>query len=82
MDEMTMSVSPVCTKNGEKLAYVTFTDAKRSAEGVIPECKIIKHEGFTEDEVGQLELYLRMNLGELKKKAASVNPVRAMMRDE
>lgn len=81
MDELTMTVSPVCTKNGEKLAYVSFTDAKRSAEGVIPDCKIIKHEGFTEEEVGQLELYLKMNLGDLKKQAAATNVLRAMMKE-
>lgn len=79
MDELTMNVSPVCTKNGVKLAYVSFTDDKRSAEGVIPDCKIIKNSGFSDEEIGQLELYLKLNLGDLKKKAASVNAMRAMM---
>lgn len=82
MDELTMTVSAVCTHNGEKLAYVTFSDSKRSAEGVIPDCKITKSNGFTDEEVGQLELYLKMNLGELKKQAAGVNPIRAMMKEE
>lgn len=81
MEEMTMTVSSVCTKNGEKLAYVSFTDYKRSAEGVIPDCKITKNSGFTEEEVGQLELYLKMNLGDLKKQAASVNAIRALMKE-
>lgn len=81
MEELTMTVSPVCTKNGEKLAYVSFEDTARRAEGVIPECRIISNTGFTEEEVGQLELYLKMNLGELKKQAASVNAVSAMMKN-
>ena len=37
--------------------------------------------GFDDDEIGQLELYLKGNLGELKKQAASVNPIKAMMED-
>lgn len=81
-DELTMTVSPVCTKDGQKLAYVCFSDAARSAEGVIPDCKIIKNSGFTDEEVGQLELFLKMNLGDLKKRAASVSPVKAMLREK
>ena len=49
MDELTMSVSGICRKDGEKLAYVTFSDGKRKAEGVIPDCRIIKQTGFTEE---------------------------------
>lgn len=81
MDELTMTVSAVCTHKGEKVAYVTFSDEKRSAEGVIPECRIIKHSGFTDEEVGQLEMYLKLNLGDMKKRAAGVNPIRAMMEE-
>lgn len=79
MDEFTMRISPVCSKEGHKLAYVTFSDDRRQAEGIIPDCRIISSTGFSEEEVGQLELYLKMNLGELKKRAASVDAVRAMM---
>ena len=35
-DELQMQVSPICNKNGEKLAYVTFSDSVRRAEGEIP----------------------------------------------
>lgn len=50
------------------------------AEGIIPDCKISKQNGFTEEEVCQLELYMKMNLGMLKKTAAAVDPLRAIMR--
>ena len=81
MDELTMSVSGICRKDGVKLAYVTFSDAGRKAEGIIPDCRITKQNGFSEEEIGQLELYMKMNLGELKKQAASVSPLRAMLKD-
>ena len=82
MEEMTMQVSGICIKEGKRMAYVNFTDGKKSAEGIIPECRIVKHTGFDENEVGQLELFMKMNLSNLKKKAASIDPVRAMMKND
>ena len=82
MDELTMSVSGICRKNGEKLAYVTFSDGKRKAEGVIPDCKLLKQTGFTEEEAGQIELFMKLNLADLKRKAAAISPLRAMMKDD
>ncbi len=81
MDELTMSISGICRKDGKKLAYVTFTDGKRKAEGSIPDCRIIKQTGFSEEEAGQLELYMKLNLDELKKQAAAISPLRAMMKE-
>ncbi len=81
MDELIMSVSGICRKDGKKLAYVTFTDGKRKAEGSIPDCRIIKQTGFSEEEAGQLELYMKLNLDELKKQAAAISPLRAMMKE-
>lgn len=72
MEELNMSVSGICSKEGEKYAFVTFSDAKRRAEGKIPECKILSSEGFSEEEIRMLELYMKSNLGELKKMAAGV----------
>lgn len=77
--ELNMTVSPVCERNGQKSAYVFFKDAVRSAEGVIPECRITKNSGFSEDEVAQLEDYMRGNLSMLKKMAASVNVMKAFL---
>ena len=81
MEELTMSVSGICKKDGRKLAYVTFSDAKRKAEGIIPDCRITEQSGFTEEETGQLELYMKMNLAQLKKQAAAISPLRAMMKE-
>lgn len=77
--ELSMSVSPICEKDGRKSAYVSFSDGKRNAEGEIPDCKIIKSEGFDEAEIAQLELYMKGNLMMLKKMASSVNVFEAFM---
>lgn len=70
--EINMSVSPVCVKDGEKCAYVSFADGARLAEGKIPDCKIISNKGFSQDEVEQLENYMSMELATLKRIAAGI----------
>ncbi len=79
---MNMLISGVTTnKEGNKQAYVRFDEGSCYAEGVIPECRITKQSGFSEDEIRQLEDYLRANLTSLKKEAAKINPIKAMMKD-
>lgn len=79
---MNMMVSGVSEKNGRKIAYILFEDEdKRSAEAVIPECRVISNNGFSEEEVAQLEDYVRRNLTDLKKRAVGINPVTALMKD-
>ncbi|RRF94543.1 MAG: hypothetical protein DUD27_09330 [Lachnospiraceae bacterium] len=77
---MKMTVSPICTdKTGrKKFAYVTFTDGSKYAEGRIPECKITKNDGFTDEEVAGLHFYMKANLKELKKIAAKNNVFEAL----
>lgn len=79
-DELNMSVSPICVKGGNRYAFVNFTDGKRSAEGKIPDCKIISNKGFSEDEVKSLEEYMQKQLPHLKQMAAGVNVLGAFMK--
>lgn len=79
--ELKMSVSPICRKGGEKYAFVSFTDGKRSAEGKIPDCKIMESSGFDKDEVKQLEAYMSRELPQLKKMAAGIDIMRNFMND-
>ena len=53
-----MSVSQVFAKNGERYAFVSFTEGEKNAEGRIPDCKIISSKGFGKEEIGQLEAYM------------------------
>lgn len=80
-EEMKMIISGVSLKEGQKVAYVLFEEGEHIAEGIIPECKIISNKGFSQEEVELLEGYLQDNLAVIKRKAASVNPFRAMMKD-
>lgn len=76
-----MTVSPICyTESGEKYAFVSFSDEVRTAEGKIPDCKIVKNEGFSEEEIKKLEEYMNENLSFLKQMASSVNIMNAFMK--
>ena len=76
--EVKMSVSPVCTKEDKQYAFVSFSDEKRTAEGRIPECTIISNQGFSEEEVMQLEDYMRRELRTLKRMAAGIRLIDAL----
>ncbi|MBR3605992.1 MAG: hypothetical protein IKL51_00215 [Lachnospiraceae bacterium] len=76
--ELNMSVSGVCTKENKQYAFVTFSDGIREAEGRIPECVIISNRGFEEEQVKQLENYMRRELKTLKKMAAGIRLIDAL----
>ena len=78
--EFTMSVSPICVKDGQKYAYVSFSDGERKAEGKIPECKILSAEGLDRGEVKLLEEYMKQELPQLKKMAAGIRLMDAIMK--
>lgn len=79
MDEVTLNLSGVVEKDGRKIAYVRFSRGDDFAEGYIPDCIFTKVQGFTDDEVSMLTDYLKANLTELKKRAAGINPLTAIM---
>lgn len=79
-EEWKVTVSPVCTKDGKQYAYVSFSDGMSTAEGRIPDCKIISNKGFGEAEVLQLEQYMKRDLGRLKKTAANIRVLDAFMK--
>lgn len=81
-NSLKMSVSAICTKEGEKYAFVSFTDGSRTAEGKIPACKIISNKGFSQIEVEQLEAYMQRELAQLKKMAAGIHVLDAFMKDD
>lgn len=76
-ESMNMSVSQVFSKEGKQFAFVSFADGNRTAEGKIPDCVITSHNGFSEEEITQLENYMRRELTNLKKMAASVDVMSA-----
>ena len=45
--EIQMSVSLVANAEDKKSVYVLFTDDNKSAEFVVPGCKVINNKGFS-----------------------------------
>ena len=74
-----ISVSGVFDKDGKKIAYVSFSDGGRLAEGTVPDCVITRNRGFSDDEIRQLEEYMRRELPSIKKLASGINVVKALM---
>lgn len=72
---MNLTISCITVKDGVKKAHIRFEEGAQYAEGTIPDCVITKQSGFTDDEVIQLEDYLRANLTSLKKQAAKIDPI-------
>ena len=77
--ELSLEVSSICERAGEKIAYVKFSDDGRWAEGEIPSCIITKSHGFTEDEVLDLQQYMLANLQQLKEMASKINIMDAFL---
>ncbi len=69
-----MKVTPIThDKRGKPQVFVTFTDGKRTAEGRIPGCKIISQEGFTEEEIAALNLYMKQEKATILSMAKKIN---------
>lgn len=73
--ELRMTHSCILSKGKEKFVRVTFEGNDTYAEGVIPSGEIEKQHGFTEDEIEQLEIYLKMNKEDIMNKAKSITGI-------
>ena len=80
--EMKMTYSAIVRdKNNNKIVRVMFERRNGSvletAEGVIPEGKIVAQKGFSPDEVSQLEDYLKANSESIMAEAKVIsNPLK------
>lgn len=74
--ELKLTYSCILSRKKEKIIRITFEREGAYAEGVVPEGKIEKHQGFTKEEVEQLEQYLRQNKTEIFEKAKSITGIR------
>lgn len=68
-------------RDNKKVVQVLFerveNGKKEIAEGVLPECRIIKQNGYSESEVSRLEEYLKENLEDIMGKAKMIsNPLK------
>lgn len=79
--EFNLKVSPICSKNGERFAYVSFENGNRFAEGRIPDCTIVSSKGFSNAELDGLVAYMKSDLGNLKDIAASIDVLGAIIKN-
>lgn len=80
-DSLKMSVSSICSNEKEgKYAFASFTDGVRTVEIKIPSCKIVYSKGFDENEIEKILEYVKENMGEIKRMAAEVDVISAIIK--
>jgi hypothetical protein len=73
--ELRMTHSCILSRGKEKIVRVTFESDVAYAEGIIPNGKIEKNQGFTQEELEQLEIFLKMNQEDILKKAKAITGI-------
>ncbi|WP_035783888.1 hypothetical protein [Butyrivibrio sp. MC2021] len=81
-DGITMTYSAIVRdKDNKKIVRVSFERGgalgKEIAEGLLPECKITRQNGYSQEEILGLEEYLRANQEDIMDKAKVIsNPLK------
>ena len=78
--DITMSVSAMTRSKENKAVYVFFQDDTRSAELSLPECNVLKNDGFDEEEIKKLCEYVNSERDVIYSMAKQINPVKALMK--
>ena len=79
MNELTCTHSTVLSKNGKPFVSVMFERGKDRAEGTVPDCIITKNEGFTEEEVAELEECMKAQRKEIIEGAKRISDIRHLL---
>lgn len=74
-DELKLMYSCILSRGKEKIVRVSFERNGAFAEGIVPDGKIEKQKGFTEEEIKQLEDYLKQNSLDILKKAKEITGI-------
>lgn len=74
---ITMTHSGIFTRNKQKVVHVCFErkdpQEKAFAEAVLPSCTFLHNDGFAEEEIEALKVYLNMNQDEIFGNARQIN---------
>lgn len=76
-EEMTMTHSGILVKNGKRYVSVRFERGMDVAEAMLPDCKVTKSTGFSEEEVQGLENYLVQENDNIFSRAKEINPIKS-----
>lgn len=77
-EEVKLTHSGILAREGRRYVSVRFERGDDIAEARLPECKVTKNRGFTEEEVAGLEAYLERENDAIFDKAKSINPIRSL----
>lgn len=75
-EEMKLIHSGIVVKQGRRHVLVRFERGRDVAEASIPECRVTKNQGFSQEEIKGLELYLELKHDELFAKAKEISNIR------
>lgn len=82
MEEMNMLISGFFTKDNRRLVRISFMRGKDFAEGLLPDGAIDRSEGFSAEEIGKLERFMRANREEILAQAKEINPIRSWLKEK
>ena len=74
--ELNCTHSSVLSKNGKSFVLVRFERGEYSAEGTVPDCLILRSNGFTQEEIEELEDYLDQNRQQIIDAAKSISNIK------
>lgn len=77
--EIRMSVSSFIRKDGEKSIYVLFSDDNNSVEFELPECKVVRNNGFADSDIESLKEYIKNEQDYIYQIAKKVNPMKGFL---
>ena len=77
--DIKMSVSSMTRNKDKKAVYVFFQDGEKTAEFTLPGSKLVKNNGFLDDDIRQLKDYIDNEQDTIFAMAKQVNPIKAMM---
>ncbi len=74
-EDITFTYSSVLAKEGKPYISVMFERGADRADASIPSCKVTNSRGFSEEEVEQLEQYLKENKNNIIEKAKGITGI-------
>lgn len=82
-DAVTFTYSGVLNKGNRRFICVRFERSRGTqkdyAEGEIPKCEITKQQGFSEEEIHQMEEYLRAEKDNIIVEAKKLNSIKNLL---
>lgn len=74
--EVKLTHSGILAVDGRRKVSVRFERGTDIAEGTLPECRITKNSGFSEEEVKGLEAYLEGSCDDIFAKAKAISNIK------